>query len=180
MSTSQNITIIVATATGLVGAVLGILNTWHQLSREKVCLRVVPKMAVQISPTDVLCIYTVIRRSEMFTNYARQGLPTMLCIEITNLSPFPVTISKAGFGRSKTDENRHTLYRPTVSPGHIWPARLEARQAVTLYALPDIRLNATSFREPVAFAETDCGEIAHGTSPALQEYFDDIQKDATR
>ena len=40
------VTAIIGATTGITGAVLGIINTWHHLSRTRVRLRVIPKLAL--------------------------------------------------------------------------------------------------------------------------------------
>ena len=57
---------------------------------------------------------------------------------------------------------------PKVTDGKPWPRRLDSRDAVTLYfdvhqVARDPRLLAK------AYAKTECGVIAYGTSPALRQ-----------
>src|SRR5678815_1261184 len=62
----------------VVGAVLGIINTWHGLNQRRVKLKVLPKVAYPIS-------------------HSGEFGPEMGCIEVTNLSTFPVTVRDVGF-----------------------------------------------------------------------------------
>lgn len=55
----------------------------------------------------------------------------VVCVEVINLSSFPVTISEIGFGRRK--DLRHFMYLPTLTNGKTWPPRLEARESVTAF-----------------------------------------------
>ena len=78
----------VTSGCAVLGAVLGVMNTWNGLNRQKVKLWVVPKV---IYPLGSLAVLTATR--------CREGteLQTTGCIEITNLSAFPVTIYDTGF-----------------------------------------------------------------------------------
>ncbi|MBW8851343.1 MAG: hypothetical protein JF600_11225 [Xanthomonadales bacterium] len=62
-------------AVAAVGAVLGIINTWHTIDKNQVKLKVVPKHAIPYGAMD--------HRLRM-------------CIEVTNLSSFPITIEEVG------------------------------------------------------------------------------------
>jgi len=85
-----------------------------------------------------------------------------------NLSAFPITISDAGFGR--TAQGRHVFIRPEVTQGKTWPARLEPREAVTVFGRVGDNLDPAVMSKPVAYAETDCGVIQYGTSPIFRDY----------
>jgi hypothetical protein len=159
------VTAIIGAVCGICGAVLGILNTWSQLSRNRVRLKVVPKLAFMVSSNDVI---TASKPTRLYKEMLASGTPSRWCIEIINLSAFPVTISSVGFG--KADKTRHVLHRPEVSPGKTWPTRLEAREAVTLYGELGGSLDPEIMQFPYAFAETDCGIVCYGTSPMFEGY----------
>ncbi len=99
-------------AIAVLGAVLGLLNTWHQLDRSRVKLRVRPKHAISIG--GVL-----------------QGVD--FCIEVTNLSAFEVTISEAGLLYRGTDARGCMTAPPILIDGGKWPRRLPPRSSVTVY-----------------------------------------------
>jgi hypothetical protein len=131
----------------VIGAVLGIINTWNGLNQRRVKLKVVPKIAYPVS-------------------HAGDIGPEMGCIEVTNLSAFPVTVRDIGFTidgdpRKKT---RAAILEPLVQDGGPWPRRLEARASVSLYF--DWSHLKRDIRK--AYALTDCGEVAYGNSPALK------------
>ena len=71
MTLTQAVTLAIA----LLGAVLGVINTWHALDKNRVKLKVVPKIAMTLG---------------------RSGSAVGFCIEITNLSAFAVTVDEAG------------------------------------------------------------------------------------
>jgi hypothetical protein len=130
----------------VVGAVLGVINTWNGISQRKVRLRVVPKIAFPVSHSG--------------------RLDEMGCIEVLNLSTFPLTVTEVGFTidgdpRKKT---RAAIVQPLIHDGKPWPRRLEARESVTAY----FNFANLSHKIRKAYVKTDCGEVAYGKSPALQ------------
>jgi len=131
-----------------VGAALGVMNTWNALSQRRVWLVVRPTYALD-----------------------PEGLrPPMLSISVTNLSSFPMTINEVGFTGPKgaTKGKRAMIVQPHVIDGKSWPRRLESREAVSLYfGLEDVRRDPAYLAK--AYAGTECGVYAYGTSPALDQ-----------
>lgn len=127
------------------GAVLGIINTWHGLDTSRVKLIVRPAHAIPLGAAD----------------------PNLkFCIEVTNLSAFAVTISDVGVFYKGTN-NRGCIVQPILLDGGGWPRRLEPRSSVTIYgqtpsSSPDQRIRC-------AYARTECGYTKTGTSPALKQ-----------
>lgn len=122
----------------VIGAVLGIINTWNGLSQRKVRLRVVPKVAFPVSHSGRL-------------------MDEMGCIEVLNLSTFPLTVTEVGFtidGDPRT-KRRAAIVQPLIHDGKPWPRRLEARESVTAY----FKFDGLSHEIQRAFAKTDCGEV---------------------
>ena len=135
---------IVAIVLGFMGALLGVLNIWKAMNDDKVKLTVTPKRAIPMGP-----------------HHANVDF----CIEVTNRSLFPVTISEAGFLLSGTT-SRAAVPLPILIDGGTFPRRLEARSSVTLYLQAPMAKPGT--RVKCAYAKTDCGEIRTGKSPALE------------
>lgn len=157
MSTSQNMTLavaIVGAATGLLGAVLGIINTWKSIGRERVKLRIVPKVAEVHAP-------------------GQDPTPRM-CIEAVNMSCFPITISGVGF--STHSRSQLVVAQPIVLDGKPWPRRLEPREAVTVYLSPQLMLEPKMLLAKAAYVKTDCGITKEGTGPALASYIEELAK----
>lgn len=168
MSTLQLVTLVTAiigAACGILGTVLGIINTWHQMSRTRVRLRVVPKLAWMIDAQNVLTADRPARDTE---DPVRGRPPDRICIEIINLSAFPVTVSDVGFGR--VNKARGSLFRPELSPGRTWPVRLESRDSFTAYVAVGMTPREYALKAAVAYAKTDCGTTAYGTSPIFRDY----------
>ena len=141
MTVLEGITLSIA----ILGAALGLLNTWHALDRTRVKLRVRPKHAIPVGSAD----------------------PRMtFCIEVTNLSAFAVTVEEAGVFYKGT-ESRGAYTRPILIDGGNWPRRLEARASVTIYGQPP----ETKPGHPLkcAYARTACGVVRTGSSPAFRQ-----------
>jgi len=159
------VTAIVGAVCGIFGAVLGIINTWSQVSRNRVRLRVVPKMAFMVDGG----IITGTKATNQLKQLICSQTPSRWCIEVVNLSTFAVTISEVGF--AKSNGLRHVLVPAQVSNGRTWPARLESREAVTLYAQIGENPDPHIMQRPYAYAETDCGVLCFGTSSIFKDYF---------
>lgn len=140
MSLTQAITFAIA----VLGAVLGIINTWQALDRSRVKIRVRPKHAIPIGGADSRLTF---------------------CIEITNLSAFAITVEEAGVFYKGTDK-RGAYTQPVLIDGLSWPRRLEPRSAVTIYGQPP---DGETHRLKCAYARTACGVTRTGTSPAFKQ-----------
>jgi hypothetical protein len=132
-------------AIAVLGAVLGVINTWHSLDKSRVKLRVVPAHAIPVGGMNP---------------------ELQFCIEVTNLSAFAVTVYDVGVLYEGTDQ-RGSIIRPIIVDGGPWPRRLEPRSSVTAYgAKPD---SPRKNRIKCAYAKTQCGCMATGTSGALRQ-----------
>lgn len=129
----------------LLGAVLGVINTWRSLSKSRIRLKVVPAYAIPVGAAD--------RRLEF-------------AIEITNLSAFAVTVYDAGVFFHGT-KRRGAILNPVFSDGGQWPRRLEPRSSVSVYS--QIPESPDGHRIRCAYAKTQCGHTQTGTSPALKQ-----------
>lgn len=141
MTVLQGVTLAIA----VLGAVLGLINTWHSIDRTRVKLRVRPKRAIPIGAVEHRLTF---------------------CIEITNLSAFAVTIEEAGVLYRGTSW-RGAYARPVLLDGGPWPRRLESRSSVTVYGEPPEAPDGHSLR--CAFARTACGVVRKGSSPAFKQ-----------
>ncbi len=137
---------LVTFAIALLGAVLGVINTWVGLSKERVKLVVTPKHAIPVG-----------------------GAPDHLefCIEVVNLSAFPVTVSEIGVFYRGTDR-RSVIPNPVTSDGGPFPRRLAPRSAVSLYSERP-RSSVGGKEMKCVFVKTDCGVVRKGTSPAFKQ-----------
>jgi hypothetical protein len=131
----------------LLGAILGVLNTWHAISRDQVNLRVVPRMAFGVGSV-------VDQRMR-------------LCVEVVNLSAFAVTVDQVGFAIRDSSLVLAQLV-PILLDGGPFPRRLESRTAFTVYFEPGMEKEASFGHVRCAFARTDCGVRVEGTTPLLR------------
>jgi len=136
---------IVTFSIAVLGAVLGIINTWHNLDKTRVKLKVTPAHAIPFGNVD---------KNLKF------------CIQITNLSSFPLTISDAGVFFTGT-KSRGSIINPVFSDGGNWPKRLEPRTSVSVYS--EIPEAPAGHKIKCAYAITQCGEVCTGTSGALNQ-----------
>ncbi len=143
--TSVAIVQAVTFAIAVLGAVLGIINTWHNLDKSRVKLKVRPAHAIPVGAAN----------------------PTInFSIEVTNLGAFAVTVCDVGVFFRGTDE-RASFIQPFIADGGSWPRRLEPRSSVTICgqrpeSLPGHRIKC-------AYARTQCGVTKTGNSPALKQ-----------
>jgi hypothetical protein len=141
MSTVEAITLAIA----VLGAVLGIINTWHTIDKTKVKLLVRPKHAIPIGAVDPRITF---------------------CIEVINRSSFAVTLSEVGVFYHGT-VNRGALTRAILFDGGSLPRRLEPHSSITAYAHNPAE--GSKYRIKCAYATTDCGITKRGSSPALKQ-----------
>ncbi len=132
-------------AIALLGAVLGVINTWHAIDKSRVKLRVRPKQAIPVGAADPDLTF---------------------CIEITNLSAFAVTVYETGVFYKGTDR-RGAYVQPILIDGKGWPRRLEPRSSVTVYGQPPSTMPGHPLK--CSYATTECGVTSTGTSPAFKQ-----------
>lgn len=139
MTNSETISI-VSLAVGSVGAVLGVINTWNALERQRVKLVVRPAQSMLVP----------------------SGQP-ILTVEVTNLSAFPITIAEIGF---RLRNGQKAITPGNLLNGKPLPQRMESRESVTaFFDLTDFDPRQIL----MAFASTKCGECEEGTSPSLEQ-----------
>lgn len=138
----------VTTGVALLGAALGVMNTWNTISQRRPRLRVRPAFAISWPQ-------------------GRHGFS----IEVLNLSSFAVTVSEVGFMLRESEKDRgkrFVITSPEIFDGKPWPRRLEAREAVSIYfAIEPVIKRSKNLGK--AYARTACGEHIKGDSPALDQ-----------
>lgn len=140
MDAMQISTLIVA----VVGAVLGILNTWRAFGQDR--LRV------------------VVRPSHAFLPNGAQHM----AIEVVNLSNFAVTITGLGFTLVGGKEH-FPLQDFRLTSGGSFPVRLEPRANFTALVPSGAYPDSLIARFLKVYANTACGRRVEGTSGALQQ-----------
>jgi len=135
------ITAVFGSVFGVLGATLGIINTWRAFDRDRVRLIVRPLWMLFPNKTHTLCI------------------------EVINKGYVPVTVTQVGL--TMRDKQKSFIF-DVVQPGDSLPKRLEPRTAVTFVA-PSGTENDPRFSEVrAAFARTACECRFIGTSAALR------------
>jgi hypothetical protein len=141
ISISGSITLAIA----VLGAVLGIINTWRNINKDKVRLKVTPKYAI-------------------FNN----DIEDQLSIEVINFSSFPLIVREVGvyyYGTSK----RAAVATPNIYDGGSFPRKLEQRISMSVYLPIEILKQRNNHRVKCVYVMTDCGKIIKGKSSALTE-----------
>lgn len=132
-------------AIALLGAALGLINTWHALDKSRVKLIVKPAHMIP---------------------YGGVSPSIQFGISVTNLSAFAVTVDDVGFLFHGDTSRASITIQPLLIDGKEWPRRLEPRTTVTLYCsrpdIPDRRIRC-------AYAKTTCGVTQTGNSAALKQ-----------
>jgi hypothetical protein len=167
---------VIGAVTGIVGTVLGLIATYDLLNKNRVKLRVVPKLAWVNRRGAALTAATPVLPEHDPT---RGAAPNRLAIEVVNLSAFAVTISDVGFGRVD-GPMRVSVPIPQLADGKTWPVRLESREAVTAFCnLPMTSAQASSLAglaQRVAYAQTDCGAVRYGSSQVFSRFIEQLSR----
>jgi len=137
MNWQEEITLAIA----VLGAVLGVLNFWRSVDRDRVFLKVVP--------------------SCYFTSHGERGV----CVDVINLGFIPVTVNRIGFDLTGGEVYISLL---NYMGGESLPKRLEPRTSFTFYFPPVTFQDPKLARALHASARTACGKIFTGNSPALR------------
>lgn len=135
---------VITIAIALVGAVLGVVNTWASLDKSRVKLRVRPAHAIP---------------------YGGAPQTIGMSITVTNLSAFAVSIDEVGLLYRGT-VSRGAIVKPILIDDGKWPRRLEPRSQVTIYAQ---RPGPHTHAIKCVYARTECGVTIKGNSPALRQ-----------
>lgn len=136
METITKITAILGAAFGLLGAVLGIMNTWKAYIRDKPHVRV-----------------------KLISYIERHTDIDALAFEITNLSMFPITIEEIGVIPKKASDRRYAIDRDGFDCDFPFPCRLESRTSFTARLKPITENRIWSERPKFVYARTGCSLI---------------------
>ncbi|MBI5768743.1 MAG: hypothetical protein HZA93_13175 [Verrucomicrobia bacterium] len=143
MPTLTMITAIAGLVFGLVGAVLGVINLWRALDRDRIKLLVVPRP------------------------WADSTGQSGLCLDVINRGEYAVTISAVGI-LLRGDEKLEWQFVP-IDEKRRCPYRLEPHDAVTFRAKPGAEQDKKLVEcGRCAFARTACGHTAIGSSGYLR------------
>lgn len=141
------VTAIIGAVTGIAGTLLALWSIWRQLDQDKVKLRVEAKHAFLAAEPRV-------RR---------------FCIEITNLSAFPVTIQEASVLR-RDEKSRAYCFAYFTSTREQLPIRLEPRTSVSIFMHPEFHLSEDFKASVCAYVKTACNEVFHSDRDAFKNF----------
>ncbi len=136
----------------VLGALLGIINTWISVNRDKPKIKVIPQWAF-IMPAGY------------------QGIS----IEAMNIGIVPVTVCEVGlFLISKNQK----LIDPRMNSldGRDLPVRPESRSSISLLLSSEVLKDANFERVSHAYARTQCGITVRGKSITLKQIVRGIRK----
>jgi hypothetical protein len=140
-------------ALAVLGSVLGAINLWRAFDRDRIRLKVVPR--VYHGPT---------------TNSGKPGL----CVEVINLGYMPVTVRQIAFDIRKP-RGQFFWFKPMFLNGESLPHRLEPRASVTAYVVGPADQNPILREATRAFAETACGRKFTGVTPSFRSYIEQLR-----
>lgn len=143
MSTPDIFTLLIAVA----GLILGIRSEWRAHRRDKVSLRIIPKIALPVGPMP-------------------DPRPCM-AFEIINDGFLPATVTEVGFLYRGTKARGVTTV-PILSGGEKWPLRLEPHSSTIVYTDPRELENPDLRRLKCAYVTTASDLTFRGSSPALR------------
>ena len=153
----MNVNLTAVTAT--VGAVLGVWNLVQGFWQRRVRLNVVPKLSSN-------------RGSAVLSSDRDTLADGFACIEVTNLSAFPVTIAEVGF--SLIGEAGRSVIIP--NPTSLLLKRLEPRESIDIRVTKGVGFPKKARR---GFATTQCKHTRYGDSIVLKKHRIAIKGDAT-
>lgn len=147
MKDPATITDILTIGLAAVGAVLGVLNTWKSLDRDRPKLRLVPKHSFYVGPGADERSY--------------------VCFDVTNLSAFALTVTEIGF-LYRWSRQRGAIIQPIIDDGKGFPRELKPRTSMSAFTACENLMHLPR-RIRCAYVKTDCGLTFKGTSPALRQ-----------
>ena len=143
MTTLELVTLAIAVG----GLLLGVRAAWRDYRRDKLLVRIVPKVAYPVGPMP--------------------DVRPRFAFEIINDSVFPITVDSVGF-LLKGTKMRAALTPPLVIDGGAWPRRLESLSSVTVYSAPPEELDVDLSKIRCAYVATPNGQVFRGNSSALK------------
>ena len=146
-------------AIALVGAVLGILNTWRNFDRDR--------LKIKVRPTNLITLATTYSGSDI----EKRGLN----VDVINQSTFPVTITEIGFANfylftNKIKGGKSLPFKWENLNGLSLPQRLESRESISFFIFEEVLEGHENLKNiKYAYAKTACGQFFKGSSELFIE-----------
>lgn len=137
---------VITLAVALLGAALGILNTWQSFYRNRLRVSVSPRKAIAA------------------------GQEPRLCFEIVNRGYLPVTISGIGLRLRRPRHRHYFAFLARTIDGAALPQRMEPRTSMTLFMPIDADHDPLIREARDAFVTTACGRTFRGNSQTLRSH----------
>lgn len=128
----------------ITGVVLGVMNTWRAFDRDRVRLKVIPKLFITSDGTSGLCV------------------------EVVNVGYIPVTLHQVWIKLRVASDRNQFMWIPKLASGAGWPARLEPRTAVTILMPPGADKDPVLGSAKFVAVQTACGRTFRGSSAAFR------------
>lgn len=135
---SNNITLVIA----IIGAVLGIINTWRDYSKDRINVRVETRGSIL---------------ADGYGNTQHR-----LCVEVVNLSFMPVTISQISFTLHGDKKNSFRFFPEFMDNKGKLPRTLEARNSFTAFVPYSAYTKEIIDTLNAPYIETACGKRFKG------------------
>jgi len=147
---ANTLTLIIAVS----GLVLGIVNTWRTIHKDRVRIRV--------RPVQVYCL-----------NDEERLVTGGVGVSVTNLSSFEITITELGFMKRWKNE-KISLFGTDL--GHLIPCRMLPRTTISFRIPESISSHPNFVTVHRPFVDTACGKRFTGSSPAWRSFRKRIRK----
>ncbi|QPJ61713.1 MAG: hypothetical protein G3M70_07360 [Candidatus Nitronauta litoralis] len=133
----------------IIGAGLGILNTWKVYDRDRIKIKVLPMSILIVNPGHI-------------DERPRLG------IKIINVGLVSATITSVGL--KMKDGANMVFMEPQITNGKRLPLTLEPRSSITVSTDQDPELKDFRYKNVIsAFAQTECENTFTGKSKALKQ-----------
>ena len=166
----ENITLALA----IIGAGLGIWNTIANFRKDRISLRVIPKLYDRGLGGFVLWDRFDPTFHPQFSPSGRAAF----CVEVQNAGRIAVTLNEVGFIRKRRSGNRFVIVQPRLSDGSSLPKRLDPLSSVTVYSSVIPEKLGDLHQVKAACAEAANGKIFTGSSPVLKQLVRTSRKSA--
>jgi len=175
MGIRENITLALA----IIGAGLGIWNSIVNFRKDRISLRVTPKL-YDLAPGVFSEGFISWDRFDP-TSHAQLSVSgrASFCVEVQNVGRIAVTLDEVGFIRKRRSRHRFVIIQPILSDGSTLPKRLDPLSSITVYSsvIPEKLRDLHQLK--AAYAEAANGKIFTGSSPVLKHLVRTAKKSAS-